>query len=46
MNKETLLGKLKTFEESIEGDVLLDEINLIAYSTDASAYKEKPHIYL
>jgi FAD/FMN-containing dehydrogenase/Fe-S oxidoreductase len=33
---------LEQLEVNLDGDLFFDNINLIAYSTDASAYKEKP----
>jgi len=42
MNKNTIYSKLKKLKRSIKGDVFFDEISKIIYSTDASAYKEKP----
>ncbi|HBS88801.1 MAG: FAD-binding protein [Bacteroidetes bacterium GWF2_38_335] len=37
-----MIQKLKDFSEFIEGDVLVDESTRLIYSTDASAYREKP----
>ncbi len=34
--------KLNSLKETIEGDVFIDELTRIIYSTDASAYKEMP----
>jgi len=31
-----------TLQKELEGELLLDETTLILYSTDASAYKERP----
>lgn len=40
--KQTMLQQFKQLAIELEGDLLFDEINLLAYSTDASAYQEKP----
>lgn len=34
--------KLDTLKQRLEGDLFYDDISLLLYSTDASAYKEKP----
>lgn len=35
-------NEVELLAKEIEGDVFIDEINRISYSTDASAYKEQP----
>lgn len=37
-----ILSALKTLQKNFEGDIYLDELQRIAYATDASAYREKP----
>ena len=42
MNSDILLNNLDNLGKSLKGELFTDTISLIAYSTDASAYKEKP----
>lgn len=42
MNNQIPQTSLNKLENILEGDLFYDSVNLIAYSTDASAYKEKP----
>ncbi len=40
--QKDLVLELKSLQRSLQGDLLIDNISLIMYSTDASAYRELP----
>jgi FAD/FMN-containing dehydrogenase/Fe-S oxidoreductase len=42
MNQTITLNHLENLRKSLEGDLFLDETSRLLYSTDASAYREKP----
>ena len=41
-NPGDIRGLFNELNESLDGDIFTDEISLLLYSTDASAYKERP----
>ncbi len=40
--KSQLLNSIEKLKSKFSGDIYLDELQRIAYATDASAYREKP----
>ena len=42
MSETDKIEKIKNLSGYLEGDVFIDETSRILYSTDASAYREKP----
>ena len=42
MQKDSLAKNFNDLKSSLAGDLFLDEVHLVLYATDASAYREKP----